>query len=811
MELASVYTRLTVTPPARLTRVEREQGPRELCDVLNDNPHATLVGDPGSGKTTFLSWVAQTLARALLGEPELLARIGMAGDPPFPILVRLQDLAKFLAEHDDASVAEDAAEHFYGLLDYSVGEDGFGLPKGYLRRRVLGGHCYLLLDGLDEVPGEAMRERIARLVENVVLLGKNVGNRHLITSRTLAYQDSVQLAAYVTTLRLAPLAWEQVTEFVDAWSRARHGVNGAVANSPAPGQADVFRDGLLRAIKKSPTAAMFAERPLLLTMLAVVYGDGMRQHAIDAVQSPSMAASSAIGELPAARAELFGRMVDHLLKRREAHAPYSTIVRRRCLQALALAMFEDAEGVQRTMGRREAAQVIQPLLQQNAHGAGLKPVDAEDCIRFLDDEALYSGLLVSRTVGEVEFSILGFQEYLAALELSSLRDEGWKRLRPHLHDDRWSEVVLLVAGCERRQGLREARRMVERVLATGASAPPPDTDALTARARAVALAGRIVRDIRPYGGDPAADTDFAKQLAAVLAIFEPGGEVLPEHLRRDVGDALGEFGDPRLADPLANRVFIPGGTFWMGAQRSDARATGYDVDAEVDECPVRQVTVSDLRIGRYPVTVGEFRQFVDAGVAGYLGRQHWDAEGWEWLTREPRTFTRKTPDNDKWSSQLSHLNHPVSWVTWYEAVAYCRWVGGRLPTEAEWEWVARGTRGRRYAWGDDAPTDAHAMYARRAETPSPVGIYPLDGQPHAIRDLCGNVLEWCEDWFGKYKMDGASNPTGPAKGSWRVLRGGSFLGPAQTLRAAYRYYNPPEYASAIIGFRVVWPSAGGQA
>ena len=784
MELERVYTRLHVATLAP-DREPRDQSARsqrsplrhqaddearegrqthELRDVFASHWHAALIGDPGSGKTTFLRYVAQRLARAHLGDAGALADIGLSGPPPFPVLVRLSGLARYLTEHASTSLPTDSPGWFYRYLDYYLAEHPVRLPKGYVRQRVQGGRCCLLLDGLDEVPSAEMRERITEIVRGVVVHGNQVGNRHLITCRTRAWRGRAQLAGGVVTLHLAAFEREQVEEFVRSWALALFGVAAdAEATDPARSDAERHRKALLTAIAENPSGESFTASPLMLTVLAVVYWNR--------------------NQLPEQRAELYAAAVDYLLESRRGHTSLETPSRRECLQAVAIRMFRDNEGVQRTIGRSEAAAAVQQLL-----GGSLDSATA-----FLEQEELHSGLLVSREDGEVEFWHLTFQEYLAALEMSPLDDDNWAVLAPHLHDDRWAELVLLLAGCERRVGVREARRMINRILATG-------TD-LVSKAKAAGLIGRILRDIKPYGLDASQGTNYQELLLELLPIFTPGGEVVDERTRIEVGEALGQAGDPRLVDRTANRVFIPGGTFRMGAQAREASQPSFDPMAFPGEAPVHRATVSDLYIGRYPVTVAEFAEFVDA-EAGYRSADCWTADGWRWRAH------REHPGD--WDGQRKHPNRPVTRVSWYESDAYASWIGGRLPTEAEWEWVARGSSGRRYPWGEDAPTPDRASFDGRFRAPAPVGIYPKDLHEHGVRDLAGNVCEWCADWFGPYGTEPTTDPIGPAHGPSRVLRGGSFGYSALFLRAACRFLIHPGGGYDDVGFRVVWSSAGGQ-
>jgi len=786
LPLDRVYTRLRITGGAdrgeeKGLEEARLDQPRhlELPEVLRRSRHAVFVGDPGAGKTTFLRFAALVLARARLrGEPALARReLGIEGDSednlPFPIFVRLSRFAEFLRDHPDETYPVDAPEHLLRYLDFDL-RGRHLLPAGDLRRRVGAGGCFLLLDGLDEVTGP-LRPRVADIVnELVALVPEYEPNRHLITCRTRAYEGLTRLGG-LRAYPLAPFEADQVAAFVHGWSRALFQVRGsfsgeAASEEAARQEAEEYESQLLAAIDSHENVGPLTESPLMLTMLAVVHWNQT--------------------ELPERRNELYEKAVEYLLETRKKLAPFPVPLRREALQALALAMFTDGYGVQRSLGLPEAGRAVAAVLQ----------VDEEAARYFLDQESLRSGLLVSRSEGEVEFWHLSFQEYLAALELATNPDY-WEVLSDdgRLHDDRWNEVVLLFAGCLRHlSGGRATTRFIQKVLATG-------TDRVS-RARAVGLIGRVLVDVLPYGSDPSLGTGYGEALDETLAIFEPpaeGEDVVEERVRVEVGEALGQAGDPRLASAEDNLVEVPGGTFWMGAQSQDPEARGYDEEAYPDEAPVHRVTLDPFRLGHYPVTVQEFRRFVEAGDEGYGDPTMWDPKGWAWRERQAIAAPRSL------SHQLRHPNRPVVEVSWYEADAYCRWAGGRLPTEAEWEYAARGEEGHRYPWGDEQPDDRRANYLMNVGRPTPVGIYPLGASPLAVRDLSGNVLEWCAGRFGDYpELSGPPNEASEDDAS-RVLRGGSFHYAPRFLRAAARYHNPPERRNGLVGFRLRCSSSGG--
>ena len=147
---------------------------------------------------------------------------------------------------------------------------------------------------------------------------------------------------------------------------------------------------------------------------------------------------------------------------------------------------------------------------------------------------------------------------------------------------------------------------------------------------------------------------------------------------------------------------------------------------------------------------------------------------------------------------------PVMGVSWDDAVAYCKWADVRLPTEAEWEYAASGTDGRKYPWGNEAPDKTRAVYfSGGVGRPAPVGALPKGASAFGALDMAGNVWEWCADRYDSdyYKKSPAVDPRGPVDGTRRVFRGGSWNGSPGDLRVAIRLNGSPGYRSRHIGFR----------
>jgi len=221
------------------------------------------------------------------------------------------------------------------------------------------------------------------------------------------------------------------------------------------------------------------------------------------------------------------------------------------------------------------------------------------------------------------------------------------------------------------------------------------------------------------------------------------------------------------------------------------------------EQPRHELDISTFLIARFPVTVGAFRAFVDSD--GYADAAHWTPHGWAWRTSVGRTHPDHW-DEARWTND-DHL--PVVGVSWYEAIAYCRWLGARtarpirLPTEVEWEWAARGSDGRRYPWGDAFEPWRCNTRARDPARTLPVGAdSPAGDGPFGCAEMVGNVSEWTASAFRPYPYDPDDGRESREGDDPRVTRGGSWFSPDLRARAASRGMNDPWFADHDLGFRI---------
>jgi formylglycine-generating enzyme required for sulfatase activity len=226
-------------------------------------------------------------------------------------------------------------------------------------------------------------------------------------------------------------------------------------------------------------------------------------------------------------------------------------------------------------------------------------------------------------------------------------------------------------------------------------------------------------------------------------------------------------------------VCVPTGEFQMGSFMSR------DEEALDDELPPHPVNVPEFRISRYLVTNRQYQAFVQA--TGHQAPNHWE---------KGRIPHRKQ-------------SHPVVWVTWNDAVAFCTWLcreterAFRLPTEAEWEKAARGTDGRIYPWGDDPPDGGRCNFGKNVGDSSTIGRYSPQGDgPYGCADMAGNVWEWCQSLYEPYPyQEGDGRENLQARGS-RVLRGGAWYVDPASVRCAFRGRLQPGDKGSGNGFRV---------
>ena len=269
-----------------------------------------------------------------------------------------------------------------------------------------------------------------------------------------------------------------------------------------------------------------------------------------------------------------------------------------------------------------------------------------------------------------------------------------------------------------------------------------------------------------------------------------------------------------------NMVYVPAGEFTMGAPAAVLTASclnymvscGYS-DSNTD-APVHSVTLDAFWIDQTEVTFAQYALCRKDGACTATASQGSICGNFK--------FCESPVDPNNLSAYIQpfypaklmgqpvqiylkkeYANYPVVIVSWEDAQKYCAWAGGRLPTEAEWEKAARGTDGRLFPWGTAKFTGEYANAANNINHSTAVGSFPKGASPYGALDMAGNVEEWVADYYSEdyYRESFTSNPTGPADGSFRVVRGGSWIDYPDGLFATSRGWNIPTIYDIIFGFR----------
>lgn len=305
--------------------------------------------------------------------------------------------------------------------------------------------------------------------------------------------------------------------------------------------------------------------------------------------------------------------------------------------------------------------------------------------------------------------------------------------------------------------------------------------------------------------------------AVIVLILALGGFIMYKQLRSDTvvedGAIIGaqEAEIPKIEGATPNgkgfnemqqgkdsslMVHIPAGQFIMGSNSYDS-----------DEKPEQVINLSPYWIDKYPVTNKQFKQFVDE--TGYITTAEKNGAGYK---RELRGLV--STENASWKRPDGIMegkdNHPVTQVSYIDALEYCKWAGKDLPTEAQWEKAARGPSGDLYPWGKDEPNpNAHAnAYLSFNDGTTPVTDYPEGKSHYEVFGMAGNVYQWTKDWYaGTIEKRAGNDPTGPESGDGRVLKGSSFMDEDNKfLRGSSRAFDNEDKSSDVYGCRCAMPS-----
>jgi len=805
LELAALYTTLFSDradttrerepyDEVRSSHLRRQIQPRRLSvlAVLNDESHLVLLGEAGSGKTTFINYVALCLAGERLGHPvanlTALASLPEGCDedrqhypkvnghmvqpwdhgPLLPVRVVLRDFAARGLPKSTEYVTSDCLWRFITAELPETLQD-FLEP---LRNRLLNRGGLLLLDGLDEVPEpERRRQQIKDAIEGFAAAFPKV--RIVVTSRIYAYQERDWRLDGFSGATIAPFGATQIRSFVRKWY-AHMSRDLGITSDDARGRAI----SLETAIMHSPRLLDLARRPLLLTLIAGLH-------------------TWRGGALPEKREELYANAVELLLDRWERrkivlgsngqpilippclsewlHADRESM--RLMLNKLAFEAHRDQRDLVNT------ADIAQDKLAGELMKLNLNPdVRLWRLIEYLRDRA---GLLLARGIGIFTFPHRTLQEYLAACHLTD--DEFPDKLAWLLRTgpNRWREVVLL-AGAKAARGTTFAawalaeelcHRNCPDIAEVRRHKQARDRRELEEDCLAAFIAAQVLMETGSLATVAERDRSKVELIRQWLTLIVTLG-ILPPTDRVQAGRALSEIGDPRNFVEL---IAIPSGPFHMGD--SNLKSVSF-----VPNAPEHPVTLREYRIAKYPITVGQWREFAEATD----------------YSSHPDTL--KGPEN-----------YPVVYVSWHDAQACCRWLTEtwrrigkieqhevvRLPTEAEWEKAARGDDRRLWPWGNEFDAGKANTNEAGIGSASSVGCFPDGASPYGCLDMAGNVWEWTQSSPQQYPYaaeDGREDVGGNIQ---RAVRGGGWLDYRWFAHCSARSSDFDDTLYDRLGFRVV--------
>ena len=764
------------------TGVEREPS----LQFLNAPCSYLLVGDAGMGKTTLMRRFALELYENLEKDGD---------DAPVPIFVRLDKISDFIKEDEQTT-----EEGVRALQQYicSHWKKDLGCPEDLTAESIADykANLQILLDGLDEIPSRQLRIKLVRIVEAWrkydwgMLRFVDV----IITSRPSAIDHALTSALKMPQVNLLSLVGNQIPNFVKNFF--------IHYNYKIEKRAKKDSDAFVDALELSEAAKEFATNPLYLTVMILMHRK--------------------LEVLPRKRLELYKEFYEMLLYQRSKgpgkgrmgdkpifkvkiqekdpvvwHEPVFTPLLR---QIAFLVHSNDSDSVSIT------PEIVEKAFIKKRKDREVNHISMTDLAKaFLDFADNDLGVLVSRGAFR-GFSHRSIQEYLAAMNLAKsgqvAQMEFWSDIAMK-KPDRWTEVARLLF-CE----LRE-----EDYLSEYLESQWPHDLADTKDPRVLEMISACLSDLEDFfqdeGGIKILYNDVVKSLTAKRDQNYENPQIF-----LTCTNALGLLDEPKI--DVSNPPMLPFEAkepFQMGSNK------------DKHEQPIHPVKLSRYWLGVYPVTNKEFAEFMKHG--GYEKEEYWFSED------SPFAFDgRKEKKDGKWRAPRYWNDDrfgkkrplaPVVGVSWYEAMAYCRWwtltfgeqwaekmgldnkVTMRLPTEAEWEFAARGYKVREYSWeqNQQPQIDLANFSTGKLDRTTAIGSYPKGKTPEGLFDMSGNVWEWCRDWYGEdyYKKSDAENPTGPAKGEQRVLRGGSWYNYDAGLRCAYRVRGYPSNRDYVGGFR----------
>ncbi len=758
----------------------------EAQDAASVQPRFVLVGDPGTGKSSFMRYLTLCMAGQQLIEANSESKHARANVAALvdwltasytPLYIELRDLVKqsfapLPSDPNQPALAPTLNDFWAYVQTQVLGVCQLDAYLPELFRRMNNGEVLLLLDGLDEV-SDAADPRRRKQIQTLIKKLDQYNVRIIITSRSHAYRKGEWTIEGFGRAELRPLGHDRLRQLAQA----------LFAQLGRENELKEF-DAALENVPEN-----LKTNPLFFTLLAAIWLRSSPPHSLPHTENELYARSVDLMLTRWVRRSAAGESVAGLLKLNETQL-------RQVLQGVALRVQGNSKpDADSTLF--DDMLLVEMIRRMNKYAPDQAIID------YLEQKA---GLLVSPAPESFRFAHRSFQEYLAACELVAptlclykpaeqpalVFPNGLTR-RLIEKPDLWLNVAQHAADLLQRRDAAALWQVLPALFDPylNASTNPAHAQAALLALQLAQRHGLLTGQRKPYSAEAGILDGMVR--VALKAIRD---NTLPATQRAEAGRTLAKLGDPRREVMTVDAIElcdVPAGEFWMGAQKDHPQ---YPDDMASDsEGPLHRQYTAAFCIARYPITQAQYAEFVAA-------------------TNDPANKPYQD-DNDVY--QLP--NHPVVGVSWRQAVAFTEWLTERwrrnkkisnqqvvrLPTEAEWEKAARGLAdARRYPWGPDPNPNAANYNDSGIGSTSAVGCFSLGKTPFGCEEMSGNVREWTlTKWLRDYQ-DYAQKVDISLQGEdERVVRGGAFSYNQRGARCAYCLWNRPVDLSLHLGFRVV--------
>ncbi|MBD3373612.1 SUMF1/EgtB/PvdO family nonheme iron enzyme [candidate division KSB1 bacterium] len=701
--LSSLYVPTPTTPWGSRAKKEKQQEEHDKVYLLLDRlgkESLYVSGIAGCGKSTLCRWVAYLITRGTMPEQEIfraekpvIEQFPSELKEKLPLLIPLREFWPYLPHQSrqDASSIQELER----ALKYWSEKKLTGITANAVVQFIQNGRAVLLFDGMDEVPestgeGETLyypRRMLVHGLAEAIKSWQNAGNRIMLTSRPYGLRQEEVKMLSLPQAEIVDLPFPLQELYIRRWFNALE-------------YKDDMADHMLAHLQERQELAPLTGNPVLLMAMCSLYPQGKR--------------------LPQDKSELYKMTIDRLLFNR--YKTNNEVKRNHeRLSVIAYSMHtglwlqeQEWSKPRAEIGYTGIEKVLSNYLPANLfQETGLKSV------QDVREELLSrSGLLVGKGDDRASFYHLTFQEYLAARRMVQMScDALYEKIVQHGGTPAWRQTLAFAFGSALQDALSSERAamLIQRLVQT---ASLQQLDHLV-------VLGDLIEILYLKEENPLSDQLIKPFRTLCLEAIKNEVDLKK---RFDLACVLGIVGDPRLQTDLRKPPLgyaeIPAGRYPVGEGK-------------------KQKELKSFLLSTYPVTHGQYRLFVEDGGYEEKCKHFWTDEGWQWLEqnqiKEPRLW-----HHGFWNGE----NFPVVGVSWYEADAFCKWAGGRLPTEWEWEAAARGPKGLEFPWGDNWEKENCNNSRIGLNRTSPVGLFPSGrSKAFGLEDMSGNVWEWTDSWY----------------------------------------------------------------